>query len=73
MAAADDDGLVADIGVIAFFYTGIKGIAIHVGDGKGGEFRVGQHARRAAGGTSPCGFKTFQTITAKSRHGGCIP
>ena len=47
-AAADDDGLVADFGVVAFFDGCVKGIAVHVGDGQIEQFSVLQNARRGA-------------------------
>jgi hypothetical protein len=49
-AAADDDGAGEEFRAVALFHAGVEGIAIDVGDGEGGEFRVADDAAVGAGG-----------------------
>jgi len=48
LAAADDDGVIGEGGIVAFLDAGIEGIAIDMGDGEGVEFGVMEEARGAA-------------------------
>src|SRR5690606_33485184 len=69
-AAADDQGMVAQLWIVALFDRSIEGVAIHMGDGKAVELGVRQHTRRpASGATLPC-RKGGQTIAAKGGHDG---
>ncbi len=47
-AAADDDGLVPQGRIVALFDAGIKGVAVHVGDGEG--FKLGMGKQTGADG-----------------------
>jgi len=48
-AAADDEGLVAKLRIVALLDGGIEGVAIHVGDGKRVKLGMEEKARPAAG------------------------
>ena len=68
-AAADDDGQVAEGGVVAFLDARVEGVAIHVGDGKLGQFGVGKQSRAPAGGApAGGGFEYGEAIAAEGGH-----
>ena len=69
-AAADDDGLIPQGGVIPLFNAGIKGVAVHVGDGEGFELGVGKQTGAAAGGAARAGLELGQAIAAEGGHDG---
>ena len=71
-AAADDDGLVADAWIVALFDGGIEGVAVHVGDGKPGQFRVRNDAGRPADGAAGTGFKLGEAVAAEGGHLGRV-
>ena len=48
LAAADDDGLALQLGIVPLLNCRIKGIAIHVGDGQIVQFGVGDEPSRPA-------------------------
>ena len=52
VAAADDDRLVAQAGVVALLDAGIEGVAVDMGDGEVGELGMGDQAGRSAGGAA---------------------
>ena len=68
VAVADDDWLVADIGVVALFYAGVEGVAIHVGGGEVEEFGMRQQAGAAAFWTAAGGFDFNQAVSADRGH-----
>ena len=70
VAAADDDGVIFEGRIVALFDAGVESVAVHVGDGEGLEFRMGQNPRRAAGGAARAGRKLGQTIAAQGGHDG---
>ena len=72
MSAADNDGFVGKVGVVAFFNAGIKGVAIHVGDGQIEKFGVRYLARAATCGAAGATFKRGEAIFAQYRHGAKI-
>ena len=68
--AADDDRLVAQVGIVALFDRGIEGIAIHMRDPEVEEFGMCGHAGAAAGGAPPCGLQGVKAIAAQGGHDG---
>ena len=67
--AADDDGLVTQLGIVAFLDACVKCIAIHMGDAEVEQLRVPHDAQAPAGGTTPLCVKRGQAIAAKGLHG----
>ena len=52
VTTTDNYGLVLEYGVIAFFYAGVKSVAVNMGDVEGTQFGMAGHSRRAAGQTA---------------------
>ncbi len=71
-AAADDEGVVAQGGVVALFDAGIEGVAVHVGDGEGGQFGVDGQPGGAAGGAPGSGIEQGEAVAAEAGHVGSI-
>ena len=72
VAAADDHRLVGKVGIVAFLDRGVESVAIHMGDGQAGQFRMGQHARGPAGGAARAGVEGGKAIAAKGGHGAIM-
>ena len=51
--AADDNGFVGEIGIVALFHRGVEGVAVDMRDGERAQLRVGDDARAGAGGAAP--------------------
>ena len=70
-APADDHGLVTQGRIISLFHTGVKGIAIDMGDRQPLEFVVGNQPRRAAvrAARRPLGADG-QAVAAERAHAG---
>ena len=76
LAAAHDHWLVGQGRVVALFHAGVKGVAIHVRDGKIKQFRMADKARRmalraAARRRAGAGIMG-QTVAAKRGHGTSV-
>jgi hypothetical protein len=67
-SAADDDGLVADLRIVAFFNGGVEGVAIHMCDGEIEKLCMPRHAWAAAGGAAGFKVEPCQAISAKRGH-----
>jgi hypothetical protein len=73
VAAADDDRLVAQAGVVALLDAGIEGVAVDVGDAEGGKLGVGDQAGRSAGqaaGRPSIGLACDAAVSAQGRKQG---
>ena len=66
--AADDHGLVAQVGIVAFLDGGVECIAIHMRDGEIEEFRMRDDPRAAAGGAAAAGVEGRQAVAAEGGH-----
>ena len=53
LAAADDDGLVGELGIVALFDGGVERVAVDMGQRQRGQGVVADQARRAAGAAAP--------------------
>ena len=69
---SDDDGLVAEGGVVALFDAGIKGVAVHVGDGEGFQLGVVQDTGRPAGRAPGAARKEMEAVAAEGGHDGQV-
>ena len=69
-AAADDDRLGDQGGIVAFLDRGVEGVAVDVGDRELCEFRMPQQSRRAASAAARCMRRGVgEAVAAECAHG----